>query len=172
MAYFFHHRQSNIFESNPLELLIAVRKTAIDQLPNSSTIAPRPIVKFLIDSFFILLAFKSSIEHYLAVKIIGENAAFPALIARERAIKSDWPKEAETYCNAITEIHPLKTIEYIVKPGDTLSFIIRNNYELTFNLLWPLISVVNPEITDPNYIKVGQRISLPEISAELPIFRK
>ncbi len=162
----------DILRSNKIEFLQAAHRSAIEKLPIPSSIAPKVIVKFLIDSFFILLAFKLSIDPYLAVEIIGGNAAFTALIALERVRKSDWPKEAETYCIAISKAHPLKTINYIVKPGDTLSLIIRIYYELKFHLLWPLISVLNPEITDPNYIKTGQRILLPEISEELPIFRR
>jgi len=168
----FISNKQNISRSNPLEFLQAVHSSAIDQLPISSTIAPKVIVKYLIDSFFILLASKSSIEPYSLVKIIGEDAAFPALIAVERAQTSGWPKETETYCNAIREAFPLKTVNYKVKPGDMLSFIIRDHYELPFHLLWPLISVVNPEISDPNLIKIGQRLRLPEIPPDLPRIRR
>lgn len=168
----FIFEKQDILRSNKLEFLEAAHRSAIDQLPIGSTIAHKDIVSYLIDSFIILLAFNLSINPNLAVEIIGGNAAFTVLIALERAQKSNWPKEAETYCNAIKKVYPLKTIPYIVRPGDTLSLIIRINYELPYHLLWPLISVVNPEITDPNHIKAGQRILLPEISEELPIFRR
>jgi LysM repeat protein len=46
---------------------------------------------------------------------------------------------------------------YVVKPGDTLSKIAKQN-GITLNQLLKL----NPQITDPNKIKVGARINLPD----------
>ena len=52
---------------------------------------------------------------------------------------------------------PFKAIEYTVKPGDTLSKIAK-----TYNTTVPAILALNPSIKDPNLIRPGMVIKVPD----------
>jgi nucleoid-associated protein YgaU len=73
------------------------------------------------------------------------------------------------YFEDVIKLSPTVTREYRVGPGDMLSLLVRQFYGVSFPTLWPLIRIVNPDISDPNRIRVGQTIAFPVIG-EKPNF--
>lgn len=69
------------------------------------------------------------------------------------------------------EVRDIAPDEYVIKQGEHLARIMRKVYGvsdvLIFNEYMDLIKKMNPEISDPNLIKTGQKIKLPEIKSVL-----
>ncbi len=61
--------------------------------------------------------------------------------------------------------------EYVIKQGEHLARILRRVYgvpdELIFHEYMELIKKMNPEINDPNYVRAGQKLKLPDIKRVL-----
>ena len=53
-------------------------------------------------------------------------------------------------------------IQYTVQAGDELFFIVKNNTPIPYNEALPTIFQLNPALTDPNKLEVGQKIWLPK----------
>jgi len=79
------------------------------------------------------------------------------------AEKKKTPKELE-----LLDVAPE---EYVIKQGEHLARIMRRVYgvsdELIFNEYMNLVKKMNPEITDPNLIRTGQKLKLPGVKQVL-----
>jgi hypothetical protein len=137
---------------------------AAKSLDQVSSIPPS-LWKALVDSSFILTAFRFRISATDAEAFCTERGGIGAYLALERARDSNWGAECLSYCNAILQSCPPRAVSYKVEPGDMLSRIVRRNYRLSFDRLWPIIKVLNPTITDPNRIVAGRELKLPILDA-------
>ncbi len=148
--------------TDAIVFLQRIREAIDEQIKISShSIVPGQIIIPLSDSFIILMGFKMNLSVESLITVIGDNVGIAACIALDRVKASGWQKESINYCEQIFSLKPPNTKDYIVQPGDMLSRIARQHYEMAFYQLWPLIRVLNPQITDPNRIFPGQRIHLP-----------
>ncbi len=148
-------------EKNTVEFLQSVRAISLDRLPVKVSVAPQAVQQLLVESFFILIANKLNISPEVTVDVVGEHAGLAAYVAANRARESMWKKETVAYCELILKRCPPRVVEYVVEPGDMLSRIVRRHFETSFDRLWPLIRALNPDISNPNRIMVGQKINLP-----------
>lgn len=132
-----------------------------------TSIIPRMLWRYVVDSAFVLTAFRLGLDTSEAAAICSDGAGLSAQLAADRARDAGWGTEAMDYCARIISTHPPKTVAYTVKPGDMLSLIVRERYEVSFNRLWPLIRILNPEISNPNLIIAGRTLKLPELDEEI-----
>jgi len=127
------------------------------------SVIPLHLRTWLVKSSFLLASFRLGIMPQRAAALINDFSGVAALVARERVMDSGWGAEAETYFNQLRTVTPLRGSRYKVVPGDTLSKIVRQRYEMPFHVLWPVIRALNPGLSDPNWILAGQSILLPDI---------
>jgi hypothetical protein len=139
-------------------------RTALLKIQSTQRSVISPIlIQPIIDSSFILAAFRLGLTSDDALSLCEGRGGIGAHIARERARDSEWSATCVGYCAALLEKCPTKAIEYVVKPGEMLSRIVRRNYGVSFDRLWPIIRVLNPTIIDPNFIRAGDTLSLPKL---------
>ena len=83
-------------------------------------------------------------------------------IKGERAIVAEQKKPSEEL-----EVREVSPNEYVIKQGEYLAEIMRKVYgvsdDLIFHEYMDLVKKLNPEISNPNLIKAGQRLILPDI---------
>jgi hypothetical protein len=132
----------------------------------SPSVVPRLMRLPLLQSTAILFCYRQNINVSEALSVIGTRAAVAAHIAAERARRSAWGSAAVAYCESVAASSEAAVSEYLVQPGDTLSRIVRGRYEMAFERLWPVIKSLNPRLTDPNLIIVGQRLLLPHLNED------
>lgn len=146
---------------NGEEFINILRTRFLNEGVFQKSIVPSKLIWPLIDSSFILTSYRLNMSIGKIIQIIGKHAGIAAHIAINRARVSKWSSDAIEYCSTVLEACPLPTEDYLVKPGDILSRIVRNKYEMPFVMVWPLIQAINSNIKDPNFIKSGQKIKLP-----------
>ncbi|GEM_PF-4921357 len=147
--------------------LKAFRDTALLAAASSNSVAPSVIRDALVDSSIILLGVSTGCTADTLTSVLGkERVGIAAYIARERARSSLWQNDAVVLCQDLLTRYPPQVEEYVVRPGDILSRIIRERYEISYERLWPLIRVLNSDLRDPNLILVGQRLRLPVLGVE------
>jgi hypothetical protein len=155
-------RTTNTLSGNDaIVFLQDIHETINKQISISHSIIPRQIIIPLANSFIILMGFRMNVSVESLITIIGDSVGIATCIALDRVKASGWQKESINYCEQIFSLKPPKTNDYIVQPGDILSRVVRQRYEMAFYQLWPLIRVLNPQIKDPNRIFPEQRIHLP-----------
>lgn len=116
---------------------------------------------WLIKSSVLLASFRLGITPQIALDLVNDQSGVPVVFARQRAQESGWGAEVDRYCVELSGLMPLHGEEYHVGPGDTLSRIARERYEMPFHVVWPIIKALNPAIVNPNLILAGQTIVLP-----------
>jgi LysM domain-containing protein len=129
----------------------------------SLSVVPKVMRLPLLTSSAILYCYREAIPVTDAIAVIGIGSAIAAYIAAERARRASWGASAVAYCEAIAESSETATTEYVVQPGDTLSRVVRERFEIAFHSLWPIIRALNPHLKDPNLILSGQRLLLPSL---------
>lgn len=114
-------------------------------------------------SSILLSAFRLGIPPTEATTSIGDGVTVAALVARNRAVMSQWDESALSFFHGLTHIVSDEMETYLVQPGDILGRIVRDKYSVPFEHLWPLIAALNPRIKDPNKIVAGTEIVLPRM---------
>jgi hypothetical protein len=138
----------------------ALRSRIIDTSLTGSTVPPATRRAYL-ESGVVLAAIQLGLSAVEIVDVCGSGVGIAAFIACDRATASEWQHNRLATCKAILALAPPATKLYKVAPGDILTRLVRTFYEQPFESLWPLISVLNPEVTDPNFIRIGQELRLP-----------
>lgn len=92
--------------------------------------------------------------------MIGTKITIPLVGSiKEASDKKKGPPEVE--------MKQLSPNEYIIKQGEHLAKILRDVYgipnELVYRQYIALIKQMNPEITNPDYIRAGQKLKLPDV---------
>jgi hypothetical protein len=111
-----------------------------------------------------LAGFRLGISTAELTTMISDSSGVSFLIASVRSGESGWGSEAERYFRQLQVLNPIKTKSYLVRPGDMLSRIVRELYEIPFHSIWPIIKTLNSRLTDPNRIIAGDTILLPDWS--------
>jgi hypothetical protein len=127
------------------------------------SVAPLSLRSWLATSSVLLAAFRLGIAPEASAAMVGGDSGVAALIAQRRAEESNWGEAATEFFTALGQVSPLQGTRYLVRPGDMLSRIVREHYEMSFHLLWPVLRSLNPNLTDPNLILAGETILLPEL---------
>lgn len=144
-----------------MDVLAELRKRILDaRAASSSTVGPANRLAYL-ESSIVLAAVRIGLSPNEVVEVCGKEVGVPAFVASERAKASEWDGRLVTACQRILALAPPATRLYTIVSGDMLTRIVRQYYEQSFESLWPLIRAVNPEIVDPNLIRIGQRMRLP-----------
>lgn len=153
--------QRNQLDELTLATLKAIRAAAQNEIASSNSVAPLLIRGAYVDSSIILLGAKAGYSPEILADLVGEGAGVAAYIARERARISLWQEGLVNICQELLTLRPPRVEEYVVQPGDILSRIIRERYEMPYERLWPLIRALNSKLRNPDLIFVGQRLLLP-----------
>jgi hypothetical protein len=143
--------------------LSELRGRLLPQLADLPSIVPPRIRKAYMDSTLILAAYRNHLAPSVVSEIFGSDAGIAAYIAENRAKKSGWASDASAFCESVWNLSPPEATIHIVAPGDTLSRLAREYYQQPFESVWPLIKALNPDSSDPNFIRIGQRIAMPII---------
>lgn len=155
----------------PTALAELRRRLLAATIPAVSTVPPAVRRAFL-ESSFILAAGKLGLSRDAIIALCGDHAGVGACVARDRLSTSRWSRDLLELCTSVLEKAPPKSRTYTVVPGDILSRLVRQFYAQSFDSLWPLIRVLNPQIDDPNLIRVGQKIHFPELGEGFPAMRQ
>lgn len=143
------------------EALASLRRRLLErELSSCSIIAPM-IRRAYLESSFVLTAANLGLSPESIHALCEDQAGIGACIAANRAANSGWPRETIDVCRLVMTRAPIPTTTHTVAPGDILTRLVRQFCEQSFESLWPLLQVLNPHITDPNVIRVGQRIYFP-----------
>ena len=113
------------------------------------------------DSFFVLWAFERGMPPTDVIAILGASTWLASALARNRTLAN---AQASDYVQQCLARSPNDNIVHKVLPGETLGHIVRKIYGVSFSTMWPTISVLNPEIRDPDLIFPSQEIRLPPVS--------
>jgi len=143
--------------------LQAVRNRLLGVPLTGRSVIPPMLVQPFIDSCFVLTAYRLGLPLEDTAAFCEGRGGIGAHLALERARESRWNDECIIYCTRLLDQCPARAIDYVVKPGDMLSRIVRREYGMSFDRLWPVIHGLNPEIRDPNLIRAGQVIRLPHL---------
>jgi hypothetical protein len=138
-----------------------LRAKMLETPVSSNSTLPPAIRNAYLDSSVVLAAIQIGLSPSDIVAICGEDVGVAAFIACDRASASGWQNADVSLCKDVLALAPPATRVYTVAPGDILTRVVRHFYEQPFETLWPLISILNPEINDPNLIRIGQRLRLP-----------
>jgi len=142
-----------------------LRNGALEGIDFGRSVAPRALRSGLFDSCLILAGLRLGCTVSQVADTVGSGVGVGALIAHERAHSSGW-NHAEAFLRELMERHPIASEDYVVKPGDILSRIVRERYETSYDKMWPLIRALNPELHDPNLIVAGRHLLLPKMNAQ------
>lgn len=153
--------QWNPYDELTLTTLKAVRDAAHKETASSNSVVPLLIRGAFVDSSIILIGVKAGSSPESLADLIGEGAGVAAYIARDRARISLWQEGLVNIWQELLTLRPPRVEEYVVQPGDILSRIIRERYEMPYERLWPLIRALNSNLRNPDRIFVGQRLLLP-----------
>jgi hypothetical protein len=154
-------------KANPLRFCETLRGLVVERLMLDNSVVPPSIRLPIVDSSFLLTAFLQRFSINEAVRLIGDYAGIAAWLAVERAREARWEPESLDYFQEVVKASPPNTRTYVVKPGEFLSTIVRREYQMSYESLWPLIRALNPSLKDPNRIFAGQQIKLPVLPAVL-----
>lgn len=153
------------FSKSPQERLRAVTEDAKRDMRAGSSVAPNVLREPLIGSSVVLFGASTKMASDALMSILGPEAGIAACLAYERAKESGLADFVE-YCKGILERCQPSFVEYRVKPGDTLSHITRHHYHVSYTTVWPLVRAINPEITNPNFLRAGRILKLPALKQE------
>jgi len=78
-----------------------------------------------------------------------------------RVRRSARPNESSETSSLLVD----NTRTHIVKPGEFLSTIVRREYQMSYESLWPLIRALDPSLKDPNRVLARQQTKLPVLPA-------
>lgn len=134
---------------------------AVEDSKIGVSVVPEVLREALVGSSVVLFAASAKMEQDKVVAILGKLAGVAAFMARMRASESRLPAEYLAYCGKVLRGNQPSFVQYKVKAGDTLSHIIRRHYQAPYTTLWPLVHAVNPRLTNPNVVHIGEVLRLP-----------
>ncbi|HEX7423493.1 MAG TPA: LysM domain-containing protein [Terriglobales bacterium] len=150
---------------SPFRFCETLRGLVVERLALDNSVVPPSIRLPFVDSSFLLTAFLNRLDVNEAVRLVGDYAGIAAWLAVERAREARWESGSLDYFQEVVKASPPKTRTHVVKPGEFLSTIVRREYQMSYESLWPLIRALNPSLKDPNRILAGQQIKLPVLPA-------
>jgi len=156
-----------VFADMPIDMVWskiveALRPDFISMANIDESTVPKQLRSVVVDSSFILDGVRAGCTPEHVRRTMGSNCGLAARHSLDRARKSGWSDSLVLACERIVEIAPLRTRAYCLRPGDTLSRIIRHQYGQPFSEIWPLLAPANPTIVDVNRVRAGQIINLVE----------
>lgn len=152
---------------SPFEAVkLAKRQIDATRFEALSSIVPPSIRRLHAVSSILLAGVRANLNLEEFLSLEEQDISIAAFVAIDRARASGWTDpELKNLIDLMTRVPP-RTRQYVVAPGDILTRLVREFYEQPFETLWPIIKLLNPQIRDPNIIRIGERIAFPLVARE------
>ena len=140
--------------------LRALYETAVLRSRDARSRLPGELRSAHIAASFVIAGARMGVTPEELAIVLEDEGGIAAVIATDR-LQGAASREHLHFCARLLALSPPGSVEYRVRPGDILSRIVRNYYQLSFLNVWPFIQTLNPAMQDPNHIVAGQVIRLP-----------